>query len=127
MIELAAILLLALDRPLGGGTANIITRFDTDEVRAIPAVFLGSADTIPPVEWFLDGDGLLAPVAVSRFVPRPLDNDPPGIARGEYPIGQQGVDKPVFFRGGDSCLSAPQRAVAAFPAQPLRCQMETIG
>ena len=99
MIELAAILLLALDRPLGGGTANIITRFDTDDVRAIPAVFLGSAETIPPVEWFLDGDGLLAPLAVSRFVPRPLDNDPPGIARGEYPIGHQGVDKPVFFRG----------------------------
>ena len=99
MIELAAILLLALDRPLGGGTANIITRFDTDEVRAIPAVFLGSADTIPPVEWYLDGDGLLASLAVSRFVPRPLDNDPPGIARGEYPIGHQGVDKPVFFRG----------------------------
>ena len=98
MIEVVALLLIAFNRPVGGGTASLVARFDTETVCPIPAAFVGHAETVPVIEWFLDGDGIFAPLAVSQFVLRPQQVEPCGLLRGEYLFGQQGVTKPTMFR-----------------------------
>jgi len=99
MMAIVAILLLALDGPVDGGVPALIARFDGQGILPISAAFLSESETLPAIEWFLDGDSLLAPLAVSTFGAMPKPDDPPSLRRGIYQFATQSVTKPTLFRG----------------------------
>lgn len=109
------LLLFSLDSPSGPGVPEIITRFDGPQTPALHAEFIrfpANAAVRAEIEWFLDGDGLLAPVGVSPFLyARGLAEDPYR-QRGSFSVDLPKVEKPTRFRGvlharGDDGPSEP--------------------
>lgn len=129
MTTLTLILLLAFDLPLSQGVATFTSRFDGPNQLPIPAVFLTSRDAeAPALEWFLDGDGILAPLAASHFVETGrVDGDPAGLLRGQYLLGFPDVSKPTFLRGVIHTDPPQTVRLLLFPRSELTRRWEAVG
>ncbi|GAB4180938.1 MAG: hypothetical protein Fur0032_22000 [Terrimicrobiaceae bacterium] len=93
----ALIMLVALDGPLGSGTPEMLARFQSKETPRIAAVFAGGPPTAIEVDWFLDGEGIVAPVARAVLDITPTPNVP--LTTVSLPVDLPEVKKPTTFRG----------------------------
>lgn len=93
----AALVLVSVDAPPGSGLPEMVARFQGDSAPAVRATFAGGSPTTVEVEWFLDGDGLVAPVA--REVLDVTTSADAALTTVAIPVKLPEVDKPTVFRG----------------------------
>ncbi len=101
MNTLAAIslLLIAFDGPVGSGIPELVTRFENADSQTISASFVGDAAASAEIEWFLDGNGVLAPVAVNVFLPAGESEAGSPVLEGTFPVKLPEISRPTLFRG----------------------------